>query len=97
MTHTEMRALKLSDISQTPTKFYPQLIKAASGLFNGVEDYLFFQTYPLALIRINKPTYEYWPNKHIEEGATLSRSMVQEEKWIRELFTDARISGLSKR
>lgn len=36
-----------------------------------------------------------WPNKHIEEGATVTRSMVQEEKWIRELFTDARISGLS--
>lgn len=36
-----------------------------------------------------------WPNKHIEDGAQLSRSLVQEEKWLRELFTDARISGLS--
>jgi len=36
-----------------------------------------------------------WPNKYVEEGATLSRSLVQEEKWQRELFTDARISGLS--
>jgi len=36
-----------------------------------------------------------WPNKHIEEGAILSTSLVQEEKWLRELFTDARISGLS--
>ncbi|MFH1050481.1 MAG: sugar phosphate nucleotidyltransferase [bacterium] len=36
-----------------------------------------------------------WPNKHVEEGAILSTSLVQEEKWLRELFTDARISGLS--
>jgi len=36
-----------------------------------------------------------WPKKYVEEGATLSRSLVQEEKWQRELFTDARISGLS--
>ena len=36
-----------------------------------------------------------WPNKNVEEGATLSRSLVQEEKWLRELFTEARITGLS--
>lgn len=36
-----------------------------------------------------------WPHKHVENGATLSRSLVQEEKWLKELFTDARISGLS--
>jgi len=36
-----------------------------------------------------------WPMKHVEVGAVLSRSMVQEEKWLRELFTDARISGFS--
>jgi len=36
-----------------------------------------------------------WPNKEVENGATLSRSLVQEEKWLKELFTDARISGLS--
>jgi mannose-1-phosphate guanylyltransferase/phosphomannomutase len=36
-----------------------------------------------------------WPNKQVQEGAILSRSLVQEEKWTRELFTDARISGLS--
>ena len=36
-----------------------------------------------------------WPDKNVEEGATLSFSLVQEEKWLRELFTDARISGLS--
>ncbi|MGE5480970.1 MAG: sugar phosphate nucleotidyltransferase [Chloroflexota bacterium] len=36
-----------------------------------------------------------WPDKNVEEGATLSRSLIQEEKWTREIFTDARISGLS--
>lgn len=41
------------------------------------------------------PNIKLWPLKHVEVGATLSRSMVQEEKWLRELFTDARISGLS--
>ncbi|MGA2295921.1 MAG: sugar phosphate nucleotidyltransferase [FCB group bacterium] len=41
------------------------------------------------------PNIKLWPNKNVEDGATLSRSMVQEEKWLRELFTDARITGLS--
>lgn len=36
-----------------------------------------------------------WPNKFVEEGSTLSTSLVQEEKWQRELFTDARITGMS--
>ena len=36
-----------------------------------------------------------WPNKKVEEGATLSRSLVQEEKWQRELFYEARITGIS--
>jgi mannose-1-phosphate guanylyltransferase/phosphomannomutase len=36
-----------------------------------------------------------WPNKKVESGATLTRSMIQEETWLRELFTDARITGLS--
>lgn len=36
-----------------------------------------------------------WPSKQVEDGATLTRSLVQEEKWLKELFTDARISGVS--
>ena len=36
-----------------------------------------------------------WPNKVVEEGSILSSSLVQEEKWQRELFTDARITGVS--
>jgi len=41
------------------------------------------------------PNIKLWPLKHVEVGATLSRTMVQEEKWLAELFTDARISGIS--
>lgn len=36
-----------------------------------------------------------WPNKQIEEGSTLSVSLVQEDKWQRELFTGSRITGIS--
>lgn len=41
------------------------------------------------------PNIKLWPNKNVEDGATVTGSLVQEEKWLRELFTDARISGLS--
>ncbi len=36
-----------------------------------------------------------WPNKVVEPGAILNHSLVHEEKWIRELFNEARITGLS--
>lgn len=36
-----------------------------------------------------------WPNKRIEDGSTLSVSLVQEDKWQRELFTGSRITGKS--
>ncbi len=36
-----------------------------------------------------------WPDKAVESGATLSTSLVWADKWTRELFTDARVSGLS--
>ncbi|MEK9137035.1 MAG: nucleotidyltransferase, partial [Bacteroidota bacterium] len=36
-----------------------------------------------------------WPEKVVEEGAILTRSLVWEDKWLRELFTDARVTGLS--
>ena len=41
------------------------------------------------------PNIKLWPNKHVEEGATLTFSLIQEEKWQKELFTGARISGLA--
>lgn len=36
-----------------------------------------------------------WPNKDIATSAVLNHSLVQEDKWMREIFTDARISGVS--
>lgn len=41
------------------------------------------------------PNLKLWPNKYIEEGAVVTNSLVQEDKWSRELFSGARISGLS--
>ena len=41
------------------------------------------------------PNIKLWPGKQVEHGAILSRSLVQEEKWLRELFTDSRVTGLS--
>jgi len=35
-----------------------------------------------------------WPAKEVESGAILSTSLVWGEKWNRELFTDAKVSGL---
>ncbi|MCU0427206.1 MAG: sugar phosphate nucleotidyltransferase [Candidatus Kapabacteria bacterium] len=36
-----------------------------------------------------------WPQKEVESRAILTRSLVQEEKWMRDLFTDARVTGAS--
>jgi mannose-1-phosphate guanylyltransferase/phosphomannomutase len=36
-----------------------------------------------------------WPRKVVESHAIVTRSIVQEERWSRELFTDARISGIA--
>jgi mannose-1-phosphate guanylyltransferase/phosphomannomutase len=37
-----------------------------------------------------------WPEKTIEDGSIVTRSMVWEDRWLRELFvTDSRITGLS--
>jgi mannose-1-phosphate guanylyltransferase / phosphomannomutase len=36
-----------------------------------------------------------WPEKIVEEEAVLTRSLVWEDKWLRELFTDSRVTGLS--
>jgi mannose-1-phosphate guanylyltransferase / phosphomannomutase len=36
-----------------------------------------------------------WPNKSIEDGSIVTRSLVWEDRWLRELFTDARVTGLS--
>jgi len=36
-----------------------------------------------------------WPEKVVEEGAVVTRSLVWEDKWLRELFADSRVTGLS--
>ena len=36
-----------------------------------------------------------WPGKNIEDGSIVTRSLVWEDRWLRELFTDARITGIS--
>jgi mannose-1-phosphate guanylyltransferase/phosphomannomutase len=42
-----------------------------------------------------KPNVKIWPQKRIEEGAVLSTSLIWGDKWLRELFTESRISGLA--
>lgn len=41
------------------------------------------------------PNIKLWPEKEVEDGAVLTRSLVWEDKWLKDLFTDSRISGLS--
>lgn len=41
------------------------------------------------------PNIKLWPNKEVEDGAILTRSLIWEDKWLRELFNDSRITGLS--
>lgn len=36
-----------------------------------------------------------WPKKIVDAGATLSRSLVWEDKWLSSIFTDARVTGTS--
>jgi len=36
-----------------------------------------------------------WPWKVVEDGSVLSKSLVWEDKWLKELFTDSRVSGIS--
>ncbi len=42
-----------------------------------------------------KANCKIWPGKMVEDGAIVSTSMVWGEKWNRELFTDAKITGLA--
>lgn len=41
------------------------------------------------------PNIKLWPEKQVEDGAVLTRSLVWEDKWLKDLFTDSRITGLS--
>jgi mannose-1-phosphate guanylyltransferase/phosphomannomutase len=41
-----------------------------------------------------KRNVKIWPNKEVESGATLSTSLVWGERWGRELFSDAKVTGV---
>ncbi len=41
------------------------------------------------------PNIKLWPGKRVEAGAKLQTSLVWEDRWNRELFTNSRISGTS--
>lgn len=36
-----------------------------------------------------------WPEKVVQEGAKVTRSLVREDTWLRGLFTDSRVTGVS--
>lgn len=36
-----------------------------------------------------------WPDKAVEDGATVTRSLVWEDRWLRELFTNSLVTGIS--
>lgn len=42
-----------------------------------------------------RPNVKLWPKKVVDTGATLSRSLVWEDKWLSAIFTDARVTGTS--
>ncbi len=42
-----------------------------------------------------KANIKVWPKKEVESGAIVSTSVVWGDKWNRELFTDAKVSGLA--
>lgn len=42
-----------------------------------------------------KANVKVWPHKEVESGAILSSSLVWGEKWLRELFTDSKITGIA--
>jgi len=41
------------------------------------------------------PNIKLWPDKVVEDGAVLSKSLVWEDRWLRDLFTDARSTGVT--
>lgn len=41
-----------------------------------------------------KRKVKIWPNKEVEAGATLTSSLIWGERWSRELFSDAKVTGI---
>ncbi|MEW6684844.1 MAG: sugar phosphate nucleotidyltransferase [Candidatus Edwardsbacteria bacterium] len=42
-----------------------------------------------------KSNVKLWPGKSVEEGAVLSTSLVWGDRWLKEFFSDARVTGLA--
>ncbi|MEW6050658.1 MAG: sugar phosphate nucleotidyltransferase [Candidatus Zixiibacteriota bacterium] len=42
-----------------------------------------------------KTNCKIWPGKTVDEGATVSTSVIWGEKWNRELFTDSKVTGIA--
>ena len=42
-----------------------------------------------------RPNVKIWPNKIVEDKAVLASSLVWGDRWLKELFTDARITGIT--
>jgi len=41
-----------------------------------------------------KRNVKIWPNKEVEPGATLTSSLIWGERWARDLFSDAKVTGI---
>ncbi len=41
-----------------------------------------------------KTNIKIWPGKEVEEGATLTTSLILGDRWLRELFTESKVIGL---
>lgn len=41
-----------------------------------------------------KANIKIWPQKEVEEGATVTSSIILGDRWLRELFTESKVSGL---
>jgi mannose-1-phosphate guanylyltransferase/phosphomannomutase len=41
-----------------------------------------------------KRNVKIWPNKEVESGATLTTSLIWGERWSRDLFSDAKVTGV---
>jgi len=41
-----------------------------------------------------KRNVKIWPNKEVESGATLTSSLIWGERWARDLFSDAKVTGV---
>jgi len=81
---------------------YAQLVEdvVASNCEIGPEAFLQENVFVSENCRIGPASQIYanvkiWPEKTIEAGAVLNSSLIWGDRWLRELFSDARVSGLA--